>query len=104
LHDLTSTKGKTDFLNAIEVKTSTFPFSENLNLLVRPDYAAARSPKVYVQNIINTSDREHEKLFQAPLVEYPVGQRIKRFYLHPLKTLGANLVVMAVILVTILKL
>lgn len=110
LHDLTSTKGQIDFLNAIEVKTSAFPFSEHLNLLVRSDYADVRSPKVYVQNIICTSDRRarqiipgtncrlagwatHEEVVSAPLKDFgskfggPGGyscHHIKIMNLHPM--------------------
>lgn len=57
LHDLRGTKGRADFLDRIEVKTSAFPFRDTLNLLVREDYAAARKPDVYVQTIIDTPDR-----------------------------------------------
>lgn len=48
-----NTKGEIDFLDAIEVKTSAFPFSDSLNLLVREDYALKRKPKYYVQTIID---------------------------------------------------
>jgi hypothetical protein len=48
-----SNKGKIDF-GDIEIKTSAFPFSERLNLLVREDYALKRQPKYYVQLIIDT--------------------------------------------------
>lgn len=61
-HDFLTTKGKPDFLNRIEVKTSAFPFRDTLNLLVREDYAAARKPDAYVQTIINISDRNASKL------------------------------------------
>lgn len=53
-HSLLDTKGRPDFLDKIEVKTSTFKFRDTLNLLVREDYAANRRPEVYVQVIINT--------------------------------------------------
>ena len=36
------TKGKADFQDQIEVKTSAFPYSTKLNLLVREDYAKKR--------------------------------------------------------------
>jgi hypothetical protein len=45
-------KGDVDFAN-IEIKTSAFPFSENLHLLVREDYAQKRKPAFYVQVIID---------------------------------------------------
>ncbi|MEP3891659.1 MAG: hypothetical protein ABJN69_14465 [Hellea sp.] len=56
-HDLTGTKGRADFLDRIEVKTSAFPFRDTLNLLVREDYAQKRQPECYVQTIIDTPDR-----------------------------------------------
>jgi hypothetical protein len=51
-------KGKPDF-GDIEVKTSAHPFRENLNLLVREDYAEKRKPAKYVQIII---DIEHKQI------------------------------------------
>lgn len=45
-------KGKADF-DDIEVKTSAFPFSTKLHLLVREDYALKRKPRFYVQLIID---------------------------------------------------
>jgi hypothetical protein len=48
-------RGDVDFLD-IEIKTSSFPFSENLNLLVREDYALKRHPPFYVQIIIDVLD------------------------------------------------
>jgi hypothetical protein len=47
-----SNKGHTDFTN-IEIKTSAFPLRENLNLLVREDYAQKRKPAFYIQVIID---------------------------------------------------
>jgi hypothetical protein len=61
-HDLRNTKGRPDFINRIEVKTSAFPFRETLNLLVREDYAASRKPDCYVQTIIDTPDRFAAKI------------------------------------------
>ncbi len=52
-HDLLATRGKPDFLEKIEVKTSVFPFRDTLNLLVRQDYAISRKPACYVQVIID---------------------------------------------------
>ncbi|MDD8018527.1 MAG: hypothetical protein PHP42_09160 [Bacteroidota bacterium] len=45
-------KGKMDF-HDIEIKASTFPFSERLNLLVRKDYAEKRKPPFYILIIID---------------------------------------------------
>ena len=61
-HDLTGTKGRADFLDRIEVKTSAFPFRDTLNLLVREDYAEKRQPECYVQTIIDTPDRYAKKI------------------------------------------
>jgi hypothetical protein len=47
-------KGDEDFED-IEIKTSAFPFSEKLNLLVREDYANKRKPKFYIQVIIDVN-------------------------------------------------
>lgn len=54
-HEVGSNKGKADLLGLIEVKTSVYPFNENLNLVIREDYGA-KFKDVYVQNIINVSD------------------------------------------------
>ncbi len=49
-------KGDLDF-DGIEIKTSAYPFSENLNLLVREDYGDKRKPPFYIQIIISVEDR-----------------------------------------------
>ncbi len=49
-------KGKSDFQD-FEIKTSAFPFSEKLHLLVREDYATKRKPKFYVQIILDVDSR-----------------------------------------------
>lgn len=51
-HQLGTNKGKADF-DTIEVKTSAFPFSSRLHLLVREDYARNRKPLCYVQIVID---------------------------------------------------
>lgn len=48
-------KGEVDF-DDIEIKTSSYPFNSNLNLVVREDYARKRKPKYYVQIIISVED------------------------------------------------
>ena len=63
-HDVYDTKGKEDFFNEIEIKTSIFPFSTNLNLLVREDYASKRKPKFYIQIIIDIENR-NQKIIPA---------------------------------------
>ena len=58
-HQVGRNKGATDFEN-IEVKTSAFPFAENLHLLVREDYALKRKPKYYVQVILDVGSTKIE--------------------------------------------
>ena len=55
-HKVGNNRGETDF-NDIEIKTSAFPFSEKLNLLVREDYAIKRKPAFYIQIIIDVNTR-----------------------------------------------
>lgn len=50
-------KGDVNFKN-IEIKTSAFPFNNNLNLLVREDYAQKRKPPFYIQIIIDVANRK----------------------------------------------
>ena len=57
-HSKLDTKGKIDFFERVEIKTSAFPFSERLNLLVRDDYASKRKPEFYVQTIIDLPHRD----------------------------------------------
>ncbi len=57
-HEVGKNIGAVDFKGVVEVKTSAFPFSETLNLLVREDYALKRKPPLYVQVIVNVSSRE----------------------------------------------
>ena len=51
-HNVGQNKGETDF-GDVEIKTSAYPFSEKLHLLVREDYAKKRKPAAYVQVIID---------------------------------------------------
>ena len=60
-HRLGQNKGEEDFPN-IEIKTSAFPFSTKLHLLVREDYAAKRKPKYYVQIIIDVINAHAETI------------------------------------------
>ena len=61
-HSKLDTKGETDFFGKIEIKTSAFPFSEKLNLLVREDYAQKRKPNFYVQTIINIPSPKYSSI------------------------------------------
>jgi hypothetical protein len=51
-HRVGKNKGEIDF-GDIEIKTSAFPFSTRLNLLVREDYAQKRKPRFYIQIVID---------------------------------------------------
>jgi hypothetical protein len=53
VHEVGKNIGAVDFKGIVEVKTSAFPFSDRLNLLVREDYALKRQPPLYVQVIID---------------------------------------------------
>lgn len=61
-HDVRDTKGRPDLLGVIEVKTSAYPWSDRLNLLVREDYAEKRRPAFYVQVIVDTPDRNAQDI------------------------------------------
>ena len=61
-HNLYDTKGKSDFFDEIEIKTSAFPFRDNLNLLVRSDYAKKRKPKFYIQIILDIPSRNSKQI------------------------------------------
>lgn len=65
-HQVGANRGKTDFPD-IEIKTSAFPFNENLNLLVREDYARKRKPAFYVQIILDTPDPSGVKVSAGTL-------------------------------------
>jgi len=60
-HQVGKNKGKSDFEN-IEVKTSIFPFSEDLHLLVREDYAIKRKPKYYIKIILDVDSSKTETI------------------------------------------
>lgn len=60
-HRVGENKGAADF-DDIEIKTSAFPFSERLNLLVREDYAQKRKPAFYVQIILDVSSRSANRI------------------------------------------
>lgn len=60
-HQVGANKGQSDF-GELEVKTSAFPFSGRLHLLVREDYARKRKPRFYVQLILDLPHRDQKKL------------------------------------------
>ena len=83
-------KGKVDFLDRIEVKTSAFPFSSNLHLLVREDYAKKRKPDFYVQTIINLASAHQLELspgMECILAGYSTAEEIDK---APLKDFGSK--------------
>jgi len=51
-HEIFTSKGKPDFKGEIEIKTSSHPFNDRLNLLVREDYLN-KSPLFYIQIILD---------------------------------------------------
>jgi len=83
-------KGKTDFQN-FEIKTSAFPFSEKLNLLVREDYAMKRKPKFYVQIILDVDSRNANTISpntKAYICGFATAEDIDN---APLKDFGSKL-------------
>ncbi len=82
-------KGETDFPE-IEIKTSAFPYSDKLNLLVREDYALKRKPKAYVQIIVDVDPNEMEKItdgMKAYLCGWATSEEIDK---APKKDLGSK--------------
>jgi len=91
LHDLTSTKGLIDFNDAIEIKTSAYPFSDRLNLLVRSDYAAARKPQIYVQTIVNVTDTRARQIAPGTICRLSGWATHSEVMSAPLKDFGSKL-------------
>ncbi len=89
-HDVLNTKGKADFYDCIEVKTSAFPFRNTLNLLVREDYAAKRQPECYVQVIINTPDRNARNIKPGWICRISGWARSEDVDAAPLRDFGAK--------------
>ncbi|GAB4332979.1 MAG: hypothetical protein Kow0037_11010 [Calditrichia bacterium] len=94
---VTQNRGKSDFPH-IEIKTSAFPYSDKLNLLVREEYASRREPPFYVQIIIDTPNARpsdiqpgmraliagfatHEEVSGAPLGEFGAKEGFSGNYL-----------------------
>ena len=63
-HEVGSNKGKADFRGLVEVKTSVYPFRENLNLVIREDYGAKFKP-LYVQIIIDVADKREKRIHEG---------------------------------------
>ncbi len=82
-------KGDVDFSD-IEIKTSSFPFNENLNLLVREDYAAKRKPPFYIQIIIDVNSVK-ANIIKAGTKAYICGfATSKEVDTAPLKDFGSK--------------
>lgn len=89
-HDVRDTKGRPDILDVIEVKTSAYPWSDRLNLLVREDYAAKRQPAYYVQVIVDTPDRNAKDIqpgWNCRISGWATPEDVDR---APLKDFGAK--------------
>ena len=89
-HDPRLRRGQIDFDSSVEIKTSAFKFTPNLNLLVREDYAIARSPNFYVQVIIDIETKSQmrlEKDIQMFLCGYATHIEIQN---APLKDFGSK--------------
>lgn len=89
-HDVLNTKGRADFDDRIEVKTSAFPFRDTLNLLVREDYARKRQPECYVQVIIDTPDRNARDIQPGWLCRISGWATSKDVDSAPLRDFGAK--------------
>ena len=90
MHRVGKNKGETDFPD-IEIKTSAFPFSNKLNLLVREDYAAKRKPAYYVQIIIDVDSKSVQEIqphTKAILCGYATASEVDA---APLKDFGNKL-------------
>ncbi|MBW7887611.1 MAG: hypothetical protein H3C35_04500 [Bacteroidetes bacterium] len=88
-HRVGKNKGMEDFPD-IEIKTSAFPFSEHLHLLVREDYAKKRKPKYYVQIILNVAAPNSASIptgTSAILCGYATAEEIDS---APLKDFGSK--------------
>lgn len=89
-HFVGKNKGKLDFPD-VEIKTSAFPFSYQLNLLVREDYARKRQPPFYIQIIIDVSNRRANKI-DAGAKAYICGYATHEEVINaPLKDMGSKL-------------
>jgi len=84
-----SNKGDVNFTD-IEIKTSAFPFSQRLNLLVREDYAKKRKAPFYIQIIINVHDRKASSIepgISAYVCGYATAEEVDS---APLRDMGSK--------------
>lgn len=89
-HDVRNTKGQPDILGIIEIKTSAYPWSDRLNLLVREDYAKKRQPDYYVQTIIDTPHRNSQEIIPGWMCRISGWATSKEVDSAPLKDFGAK--------------
>ena len=91
MHQVGNNRANVDFIEEdIEVKTSAFPFRENLNLLVREDYAIKRTPSAYVQVIVNLADRNQSDIYpgtEAIICGWATSDEVKN---APLQDMGSK--------------
>lgn len=83
-------KGDVNFVD-IEIKTSSFPFSEKLNLLVREDYAKKRKPPFYIQIIIDVASYKSNVILpntKAYICGYASARDVDK---SPLRDFGSKL-------------
>jgi hypothetical protein len=88
-HRVGQNRGEMDF-DDVEIKTSAYPFSESLHLLVRQDYARKRKPAAYVQIIIDIPDARAETIAPdtaAILCGFADAESVDK---APLKDFGAK--------------
>lgn len=89
-NNIGNNKGKNDFRD-VEVKTSAFPFSTKLHLLVREDYKEKRKPPFYVQIILNLKSTDATEIpagTQAILCGFATSEEIER---APKKDFGSKI-------------
>jgi hypothetical protein len=82
-------KGEVNFQD-IEIKTSSFPFSNKLNLLVREDYAQKRKPSIYIQIIINVNSKRASRIdpgTEAIICGYAYSEEVEK---SPLGDFGSK--------------
>lgn len=82
-------KGDVNFTD-IEIKTSAFPFSQRLNLLVREDYARKRKAPFYVQIIISVKDKKASSIEPGTLAYVCGYATAKEVDNAPLKDMGSK--------------
>lgn len=89
-HRVGSNKGEVDFPD-IEIKTSAFPFRDDLNLLVREDYAAKRKPAFYVQIVIDVPSRNANEIKPGTLVYICGFAASHEVDIAPMKDFGSKI-------------